>query len=301
MPRAFWRGSISFGLVTIPVRLYLATEDRRVSFHLLCPNDKSRIRNKRWCPEEDREIAWNEVIRGYEVGKEEYVEITDADLENLPLPTAHTVEILEFCDAGEIDDVYLQRAYYLEPEKLGARPYSLLKAALEKTDRVAVGKVAFRDREHLVRVSSQDGGLRLHTLHWPDEIRDEGELDVPDGAAALQPRELEMAVMLVDNLTEPFDPARFSDEYRAAIEAVVAEKLGKGIVTREPAAPQPAMDLMAALKASVEASKEKTATVARTSGPTPETHSVDAPTPKVKQPSALAARRKVAGAREKRR
>jgi DNA end-binding protein Ku len=250
-----WRGAISFGMVAIPVRLYLATESHSVSFRLLCPNDLTPIRNKRWCPVEDREIGWNEVVRGYEVGKDEYVVIDDKDLDELPLNTTHAIDIVEFCADSEIEaGLYLKSAYYMEPEPVGARPYALLRSALEQTGKVAIGKIALRDREHLCRLALHEQGLLMNTLHWPDEIRSSAELSIPD--ADVQKRELDMAVMLVENLSARFDPQRHVDEYREALVKVVEAKLENRPVER-PAAPEPASvtDLMAALKASVEAAQ----------------------------------------------
>ncbi len=196
-------------MVAIPVRMYLATESRSVSFRMLCPNDSTPIKQKRWCTVEDREIGWTETVRGYEVAKEEYVRIDDADLDRLPLPTTRAVEILEFVDDAEIDaGVYIKTAYYLEPEQVGAKPYALLRTALERTGRVAIGRIALRDREHLCRLALHGEGLVLNTLHWPDEIRDQGELKLPGSDVAVGDRELEMAVMLIDNLTTSFDAAR---------------------------------------------------------------------------------------------
>ena len=265
-----WRGAISFGMVAIPVRLYLATESKSVSFRLLCPRDLTPIRNKRWCQEEDREVGWNEVVRGYEVGKNEYVIIDDKDLDELPLNTTHTIDIVEFCPDKEIEaGLYLKSAYYLEPEPVGQKPYALLRAALEKTDKVAIGKIALRDREHLCRLALHEQGLLLNTLHWPDEIRGTGELSMPQDGADIQKRELDMAVMLVENLSAHFDPSRHLDEYREALLEVVNAKLADRPVERA-AAPEPARvtDLMAALKASVEAaqaSRKGTASAARKS------------------------------------
>jgi DNA end-binding protein Ku len=254
--RSMWKGVIRFGMVAIPVRMYLATESKDVSFHLLCPQCKGPIRNKRWCPHEDREVSWSEVVRGYEVGQDEYVEISDEDLEKLPTSSTQTVELLSFCAGTEINDLYLQRGYYLEPEKMGVRAYSLLRDALEMTSCVGLGKVAFRDREHLIRIASHGAGLVLHTLHWPDEIRAQAELDLPERSANGQGREMDMAVILIHNLTEPFDPTKFTDEYRTALEALVQEKVETGTVARQPAAtPLQTMDLMAALKASIEESR----------------------------------------------
>jgi len=257
-----WRGAISFGMVAIPVRLYLATESKSVSFRMLCPDCHTPIRNKRWCPNEDeeKEIPWSSTVRGYEVGKDEFVEIDDSDLDEMPLTTAHTCEILEFCEDGEIEaGVYIKSAYYLEPEAVGVKPYYLLKAALEKTGKVAVGKIAFRDREHLCRLALHEKGLLLNTLHWPDEIRDAGELALPEAEARpeIHKRELDMAVMLVDNLSATFDPERYKDNYREALMAVVEAKVNDQPLEHvAPERPSKVTDLMAALKASVEAAQK---------------------------------------------
>ena len=254
-----WRGAISFGMVAIPVRLYLATESKSVSFRLLCPNDRTPVRNKRWCPVEDHEIGWSDALRGYEVGKDEYVVITDEDLDELPLTTTHTIDIMEFCPDSEIEaGVYLKSAYYLEPEAVGAKPYALLRQALEKTGTVAIGKIALRDREHLCRLALHERGLLLNTLHWPDEIRSAAELAIPDESPDVKKGELDMAVMLIENLSAHFDPARHHDAYREALIQVVEAKLNNQPLER-PAAAEPAKvtDLMAALKASVEAAKSR--------------------------------------------
>jgi DNA end-binding protein Ku len=256
MPRAMWRGTISFGMVAIPVRLHVATEERSsVSFHLLCKKDGSRLRNLRWCPTENREVPWDEVVRGYEIGKDEYVVLTPEDLERLPLPSARTIEIHQFCERGEIPDLYLDRAYYIEPEEAGRKPYALLRTALERSGRVAVGKVALREREHLARISWLDGALVLETLHWPEEIRDTKELKVPTRVTVGE-AEIDMALMLVESLSRPFTPSDYHDEYREALLALVAEKQGRGTVERPvAAAPAKVVDLMEALKASVEAAR----------------------------------------------
>ncbi|MBV8445736.1 MAG: Ku protein, partial [Candidatus Dormibacteraeota bacterium] len=242
-------------------------------------NDMTPIRNKRWCTVEDREIGWNEVVRGYEVGKDEYVVINDDDLDELPLNTTHAIDIVEFCPDSEIEaGLYIKSAYYLEPEAVGNKPYALLRSALEKTGKVAIGKLALRDREHLCRIALHDRGILLNTLHWPDEIRSAAELSIPEGSADVQKRELDMAVMLVENLSAHFDPERHHDEYREALVKVVEAKLEDRPVERVEA-PEPAKvtDLMAALKASIEAAQgrrpaeaedeneERTATAARSS------------------------------------
>ena len=275
-----WRGAISFGMVAIPVRLYLATESKSVSFRMLCPDCHTPIRNKRWCPNEDKEVPWSATVRGYEVGKDEFVVIDDADLDTLPLNSTHTCEILEFCDDAEIEaGVYIKSAYYLEPEAVGVKPYYLLKAALEETGKVAIGKIAFRDREHLCRLALHEKGLVLNTLHWPDEIRNADELSLPEAETRpeIHKRELDMAVMLVENLSAHFDPQRYTDEYREALMAVVESKVtDQPLAAAVPPTPSKVTDLMAALKASVEAAQrgdrgaetvpKRTATAAREHG-----------------------------------
>jgi DNA end-binding protein Ku len=255
-----WRGAISFGMVAIPVRLYLATESKSVSFRMLCPDCQTPIRNKRWCPNEDKEVPWSGTLRGYEVGKDEFVVIDDSDLEQLPLTSAHTCEILEFVDDSDIQaGVQIKSAYYLEPEAVGLKPYYLLRAALEETGKVAVGKIAFRDREHLCRLALHDKGLLLNTLYWPDEIRDAGELSLPevDAQPDIHKRELDMAVMLVENLSAKFDPERYKDNYREALTAVVDAKVNDQPIARAaPERPSKVTDLMAALKASVAAAQK---------------------------------------------
>jgi DNA end-binding protein Ku len=253
-----WRGAISFGLVAIPIRLYLATESKGISFRLLCPTCHEPVKNKRWCSTENREIGWNETIKGFEVSKDDFVEIDDADLEKIPLKTTHTIDIVEFCQDADIDaGVYIKSAYYLEPEKVGVKPYSLLRQALETTGKVAIGKVAFRDREHLCRIALHENGLLLNTLHWPDEIRDAGELGLPtaEQAAEIDQKEVDMAIMLIDNLTATFDPQRYRDGYRDAVLEMVDAKLNDRPLAPvvEPEHAGSVTDLMAVLKASVEA------------------------------------------------
>jgi DNA end-binding protein Ku len=252
-----WRGAISFGMVAIPVRMYLATESKSVSFRLLCPTCHHPIRNKRWCENEQKEVGWNEVVRGYEIAKDEFVVMDDKDLDDLPLPTQHTIDILEFVPDQEIEaGVYLKGAYFLEPESVGVKPYYLLKQALEETGKVAIGKVALRDREHLCRIALHEKGLIINTLHWPDEIRDAGELSLPEEKVDIRKQELAMAKMLIENLSASFDPSRYHDEYREAVLEVVNAKVENRAVERPAEVEQPkVMDLMAALKASVEASK----------------------------------------------
>lgn len=253
-----WKGAVSFGMVAIPVRLYLATESKSVSFRSLCPCHKQPIKQQRHCSVDGNVLEWKEVLRGFEISKDHYVIIEDEDLDRLPIATNHSIDIQEFVDASEIpDELYMKQAYYLEPEKVGVKPYYLLKKALEEVGRVAVGKIAFHDREHMATMRPHGAGIVVNTLHWPDEIRSMEDLNLPEEDVKIDEREMSMAKMLIENLTEAFDPARYHDEYREALLAVANAKAEGQEVTVAEAAPQPkVMDLMAALKASVEASKK---------------------------------------------
>ena len=251
-----WKGAVSFGMVAIPVRLYLATESKSVSFRSLCPCHKQPIKQKRHCAVDDKVVEYGEVLRGFEIEKDQFVIIDEEDLDNLPIPSAKTIDIQEFVDGGDIPgELYMKQAYYLEPEKVGVKPYYLLKHALEEEGKVAVGKIALRDREHMATLRPYGPGMVVNSLHWPDEIRSFEDLSLPEDEVKIDKREMAMAKMLIQNLTEEFDPERYHDEYREAVLAVARAKAeGHEIAVVE--APQPkVMDLMAALKASVEASK----------------------------------------------
>jgi DNA end-binding protein Ku len=251
-----WKGAVSFGMVAIPVRLYLATESKSVSFRSLCPHCKQPIKQQRHCPTDGHVIDWKDVLRGFEIEKDQFVILEDEDLDNLPLPSAHTIDIMEFVDAGQIPgELYMKQAYYLEPEKVGIKPYYLLKKSLQEMGKVAVGKIALRDREHMATLRPHGKGMVVNSLHWPDEIRSMDELTLPEEDVTLDKREMAMAKMLIENLTEEFNPARYTDEYREALLAVARAKAeGHEVAVVEAPAPK-VMDLMAALKASVEASK----------------------------------------------
>ena len=257
MPRSIWRGVLSFGMVAIPVRLYLATESSsKISFNLLCPQHKSRIKNKRWCTEGDHEVAWNDVERAFEYEKGSYVELTDEDLEKLPLRSSKAIDISAFVEKTDIpEELYIQSAYYLEPEKAAAKPYALLKKTLEKTGRIAIAKFALRDRERLVAIGGYDGALVLNTLHWPDEIRSTEDLDIEN--PTVSPAELKMAENLVQMMASKFEPENYKDDYKEAVLELVQAKVEKRQVIEapEPEAETTVVDLMAALKASVEKAK----------------------------------------------
>lgn len=258
-----WKGVISFGMVSIPIRLYVATESHSASFRQLCQEHLSPIKYKRWCPAGDHEVPFSDIVKGYEVGSDNYVVIQDAELDNLPLPTSRSIEIGEFIPDGEVEGgLYFKTAYYIEPEQAGLKPYHLLRKALAETGMTAVAKIAFRDREHLCALRPLDGMLLLNTLHWPDEIRSAAELKGLAAEVDVNPRELQMAKSLVESLAEErFDPNRYQDRYHEALMEVVNAKVaGEEVVAAPEAEAEPrVMDLMEALRASVDAAKKQRA------------------------------------------
>jgi DNA end-binding protein Ku len=253
--RSIWSGVITFGMVSIPVKLFPATQDKDVSFHLLHQPDHSRVKFKRFCAAEDIEVPQEELVRAFEVSKDQYVEITDDDLEKLPLPTKHTIELSAFVKAEEIDPIYYEKSYYLEPEETGLKPYALLMKVLEKKRVTGVASVAIRNKESLCALRPQEGVLLLETLHYPDEIR-QRDLSVPD--VLVNDKELAVAATLVDALQEPFDPSKYHDRYREALLQLIESKAeGREVVVPEAGEPVPVGDLMAALRASIEAARKR--------------------------------------------
>jgi DNA end-binding protein Ku len=246
-------------LVTIPVKLYSATEEKNVSFHQVHREDGGRIRYKRVCSVDGEEVSYGDIAKGYELSSGETVILTDEDFADLPLSSSRTIDVLQFVPLEDVDPIYFAKSYYLEPERTGTKPYVLLRDALEQSDKVAVVKVALRQREQLATLRVRDGVFVLETMLWPDEIRTP-EFGFLDEDIEVRPQELTMAGSLIDSLTADFDPSQYTDEYREALEAVISAKVeGQEIV--QPAAEQPqggaVLDLMAALRASVEAAKGK--------------------------------------------
>jgi DNA end-binding protein Ku len=254
MPRSIWNGVISFGMVSIPVKLYTATEDKDISFNLLHKECGTRLKQLRWCPVHERAVEWNEIVRGYEHAKDEFVVMDDADFEKLPLPSKHAVELSAFVDAAQIDPIYYQRTYYLEPEEKGIKPYALLMRALKDKQLTGIAKIAIRNKEQLCALRPMDGTLVLETLFYPDEIR-EVPSEVPD--TKVSEKELDMATALIDLLRDDFEPEKYKDEYREALMQVIDAKLeGEELSAPKAARPAKITDLMTALKASVEAAKK---------------------------------------------
>jgi DNA end-binding protein Ku len=264
--KMMWKGAISFGLVAIPVQVFTATEEKGVGFHQLHDRDHGRIRYQRVCADDGEEVPFEHIVRGYEYEKGLHVVLTDDDLASIPLQSSRTIEIAQFVDASEIDPIYFQKAYYLVPEDVGIKAYHLLREAFREGGKVAVAKVAFREKEHLAVLRLRRNVLVLETMYWPDEIREPAfpQLETP---VAVRPQELEMARSLVENLTEPWDPSAFKDEYREALLELIDRKLA-GAETGPAPQPEPApvVDLLAALRASVKATANRRGTSAVAAG-----------------------------------
>ncbi|HEV7657635.1 MAG TPA: Ku protein [Mycobacteriales bacterium] len=256
--RAIWKGAVSFGLVSIPVKLYTATEEKDVSFHQVHREDGGRIRYKRVCQVDGEEVAYADIAKGYELPSGETVVITDEDLADLPLTSSRVVDVLAFVPLEQVDPIYFAKSYYLEPDKTATKPYVLLRDALEKAESVALVKVAIRTRESLATLRVRDGVLVLETMVWPDEVRtpDFGFLDEDIKVRA---QELAMAESLIESMSGDFDPDQYHDEYRGALEQVIEAKVEGREVVEQPVQEEETgsvVDLMAALRASVAAAKK---------------------------------------------
>ena len=254
MPRAIWRGVISFGMVSIPIKLLTATDSKDIAFRQLRRDTNTRIRQMRWDPVEECEVAYDEIVKGYEYAKDRYVVLDDEDFEKLPLASKHTVELTAFVEEAEIDPIHYEKSYYLEPEETGIKPYSLLIRSMQKKGLIAIAKIAIRNKERLCALRPRGDQLILETLLFPDEIREPEAIAVAEASDA----EMEMAAALIEMLEGPFDPSQYRDEYREALMAIITAKLeGEELVTPEAPTAQPAVDLMAALRASVGAAKAR--------------------------------------------
>jgi len=256
--RAIWKGAVSFGLVSIAVKLYSATEEKDIRFHQVHRTDGGRIKYKRTCSVDGEEVTYDDIAKGYDLGGGEMVILTDDDFAELPLTTSRAIDVLQFVPAEDIDPIMFAKSYYLEPEGQAAKPYVLLRDALSDADRVAIVKIAIRQREQLATLRVRDDVLVLNTMLWPDEVRsvDFGFLDED---IETRPAELAMASSLIDSMAGSFKPEEFTDNYREALQEVIDAKVeGREVVAAEEAeeAPAAAVDLMAALKASVERAKK---------------------------------------------
>lgn len=255
--RPIWKGAITFGLVTIPVGLYTARENRRPKFKQLRDSDHSAIKYKRVAEKDGEEVPWDHIVKGYEVEKGSYVVFTDAELEAIGKRVVGTVDVVQFVEAAEIDPIYYRQSYYLAPEKTGIKAYRILLGALREKEMVGIAKVAIREREYLATLRAEDDVLVMETMYWPDEIR-EPAFELLEEEVEVREDEVAMASMIIDNLTSTFDPSAWHDESREAVEEMARLKVeGQEIVRAEEAQPTGVVDLMEALKASVEATKAK--------------------------------------------
>jgi DNA end-binding protein Ku len=258
MPRAFWKGVISFGLVAIPVKMYVATESKSLSFHLLHKKCLTRPKQVLHCETDDEYFSIKETVKGYEFAKDQYVVLNDADLEKVPIKTSHSIDIVGFVEDKEIDPLYYYGSHYLEPEHLGVKPFFLLKEALQKTGRVGIAKVTFQRREHLACLRQFEEILLLQTMHYESEIIPRSGLT--PAKAQVTDSELEMAVSLIQAMAKDFKPAEYKNEYKAALQEVIEAKIaGKKVVTPAAAPKAEIADLMAALRASIQAAKKEPA------------------------------------------
>ena len=265
MARSMWKGAIQFGLVTIPVKLYTATEsDYAIRFNMLHETDLSRIQMKVWCPEDEKVISRGETVKGYEYAPDQYVVITDEDLEKVPLKTVRSIEIEQFAPRDEATRQHAQftrQAYYIEPDKIGRKAFFLLRQVLATKELTAICKVVIRDREALAALDPFEGTMLLTTLHWPDEIRSSSDLDLPEESYEFKPAELAMAEQLIEAMTDSFDPGQYKDEYREALMSVIQAKIdGVEVSQPEPVAESANLvDLMKLLQASVKAATDEKA------------------------------------------
>ena len=258
--QTIWKGAISFGLVSIPVRVFSATDERGVSLRQVHAADGGRIRYKRICELDGEEVPYSEIAKGYELPDKDIVVLTDEDMENLPLASNKAVEVLQFIPADQYDPVQTARSYFLKPDGHGAKPYVLLRDALARTDRVAIVKVALRSRESLAALRAYGDVLLMQLMLWPEEIRDAAQF-APDDDVAVREQEVAMAESYIETLTGDFDASVYTDEYKAALLSVVeAKAAGREVVATEAAAPAAeVVDLMEALRLSVARAKERRA------------------------------------------
>jgi DNA end-binding protein Ku len=256
--RSIWSGAISFGLVVIPVKLYAATEQRDIAFRQVHRKDGARIQFRRFCTLDGEEVPYSDIAKGYELPTGDMVVLTDEDFADLPLVTAHRIEVLHFAPDDQVEPILANKSYYVEPEQAGTRAYVLFRDALEQSGKVAVAKVALRQREALSALRVREGVITLETLLWPDEVR-KPDFAFLDEDLEVRPQELKMAASLIDTMTEDFEPDQYHDDYREALEAVIQAKIeGNEIVRPAGIAPPPKTqpaDLAETLRASVAAVK----------------------------------------------
>jgi DNA end-binding protein Ku len=259
MARSIWRGAISFGLVNVPVKLYSAVSKKSVAFNQLHEKDGARIKMKRFCADEDQEVPYEEIVKGYEISPGQYVVITPEELEALDPKKTRTIDIEDFVDLDEIDPLFYEHPYYLAPDTGAAKPYKLLLEALRETNKVAIARVVIRSKEYLTAIRPAGDVLTMETMLFADELIDPSDIDeLPDADVRATEREVDMARQLIESLATGFEPAKYHDEYRERVLELIERKASGEEVTvpAEPEEPAAVPDLMAALEASIQRMKK---------------------------------------------
>ena len=256
--RPIWKGHLTFGLVTIPVKLYTATESKDIRFRLLHRGCMTPIQNKRYCPTHEEIVDWNDVVRAYEYARGKFVPVTEDELDNVPLETAGTVSVSAFVELAQIDPIHYDRSYYLAPDEGGQKAFRLLHDTMEESTKVAIGKVVIREKEHLVSVRPFDGALVMSTLFYADEVRSTEDIPEFPVQAKVHPNEKKMALQLVEGLAAEFNPAEYRDEYRDALQKVIGAKVEGAPVEAAPERKEEkVVDLMEALRRSLQATRKE--------------------------------------------
>lgn len=257
--RTLWKGAVSFGLVNIPVSMYVATENKDIAFHYLHKECMSPVKYQKFCPRCNREVSPDDLVRGYEYQRGTYVVMNEEDFERIPQEKTKTVDILDFVELSQVDPVYFDKSYYLEPAPGGEKAYALIVEAMQKTGKIAIAKVMIRSKQSLAALRTRDRVLIMETIFYPDEIRSPASLNQGVAVEKLHENEIKMAVNLIQNLSVDFDPSRYEDEYRKALWQVLEAKIaGQEVVAPTPEAqPSNVLDLMEALKASVQMAEEE--------------------------------------------
>jgi DNA end-binding protein Ku len=254
-----WKGSISFGLVSIPIKLYSATEDKDINLRSLHKECHTPIKYEKKCPNCEKELTNDEIVKGYEYVKGKFVILSDEELKELKDEHEDkSVEIIDFVKLEEIDPIYFNRSYFMGPGENGSKAYALLREALKKTGKIGVAEITIRSKQHMAVVRVYKNSLVMETIHYPDEVRNVQEVPAVPENVDIQKKELETAIMLIDQLTTEFHPEKYKDDYRTALMELIQEKINKNEGTTAKEAPRTnVVDLMSALQASIEKTKQK--------------------------------------------
>jgi DNA end-binding protein Ku len=283
MASTVWKGYLTFGLLSLPVRLYSAARSESVSFNQLHKADNSRVKQILYCQAEDKPISRSDIVKGYEYEKDRYVVIDDEEIKKVAPKTAKTMEVLEFVKTTEVDPIFFESSYYLAPDEAGEKPYALLFEALRKTECVGVAKIAMHNREHIVILRPGAHGILLHTMYYRDEIRQVEEFRTD--LSLIKDKEMELARTLIESLQAPFEPEKYKDEYRANLLAMIDAKVkGQEVVAIAPG-PQaaPVIDILEALKLSLAQARKPVSSVKQAVAPSEPQSISDAPKKRAKR------------------